>query len=146
MKKCIKMYENKPKNIIEAKHNELEKFLQLIADLNTEIELFALGGTAMVLTGLKEATKDIDFLTTEKQEEIRRLFSLAGLVEKEKSRLCNIWYLDSTRIDVFYDEFILGITLPDDWKKLSVHLRDIGKIKLFLLNWYDIIMSKPTPH
>ena len=140
------MYENKPKNIIEAKHNELEKFLQLIADLNTEIELFALGGTAMVLTGLKEATKDIDFLTTEKQEEIRRLFSLAGLVEKEKSRLCNIWYLDSTRIDVFYDEFILGITLPDDWKKLSVHLRDIGKIKLFLLNWYDIIMSKPTPH
>ncbi len=36
----------------------------------------------------------------------------------------------------------MGYSLPEDWKKLSEHLRTIGKIKLFILNWYDIIITK----
>ncbi len=142
MKKYTKMYENKYKNPINTNLEDLESFLQLIADLDTEIELFAIGGTAMIIKNIKESTKDIDFLTALNQERIRELFTLAGLEEKDKSKLCNIWYLDDIRIDIFYDEFILGITLPDDWKKLSEHIRDIGKLKLYILNWYDIIITK----
>lgn len=138
----MKMYENKYKNPINKNLKDLESFLQLIADLDTKIELFAIGGTAMVIRNIKESTKDIDFLTTLDQKKIRELFSLAGLVEKEKSRLYNVWYLDDIRIDLFYDEFIMGITLPDDWKKLSEHIMDIGKVRLYILNWYDIIITK----
>ncbi len=43
------MYENNYKNPKNMNLKDLEDFLQLIADLDTEIEFFAIGGTAMVL-------------------------------------------------------------------------------------------------
>ncbi len=137
------MYENKYKNIIKTSMKDLDLFLQLLADLDTEIELFAIGGTAMILKNIKEATKDIDFMTTSKYEEIKKLFNLAGLKEKSKSQICNIWYLNETiRIDIFYGSFIMGTQFPDDWKSLSEHIKNIGKIELYILNWYDIIITK----
>src|SRR3989338_2858033 len=96
----------------------------------------------MILKNIKETTKDIDFLTAENQENIRKLFNLAGLKEKDTSKLCNIWYLENIRIDLFYDEFIFGISLPNDWKDKSEHLKDIGKVKLYILNWQDILITK----
>ncbi|MEK6947392.1 MAG: DUF6036 family nucleotidyltransferase [Nanoarchaeota archaeon] len=142
MKKCIKMYEDKYKNPIATNLDNLNTFLQLLADLNEELELYAIGGTAMLLKNIKETTKDIDFLTADNQEKIRKLFNLAGLKEKDTSKLCNIWYLGKIRIDLFYDEFIFGISLPDDWKDKSEHIKDIGKIRLYILNWHDIIITK----
>ena len=142
MKKCMKMYEDNYKNPITTNLDNLNTFLQLLADLNEELELYAIGGTAMILKNIKETTKDIDFLTTENQENIRKLFNLAGLKEKDTSKLCNIWHLEDIRIDLFYDEFIFGITLPDDWKDKSEQKKDIGKVKLYILNWQDIIITK----
>ncbi len=143
MKKCIKMYENKYKNLANADLKDLERFLQLMADLDEELELFAIGGTAMVLANIKEATKDIDFLTTSGYKAVKEMFERAGLKEEEGSKNPNIWYLDNKiRIDIFFDEFILNLTLPDDWKGLSEHIRDIGRLKLYILNWYDIIITK----
>ena len=142
MKKCMKMYEDKYKNPIVTNLENLDTFLQLLADLNEELELYAIGGTAMILRNIKETTKDIDLLTIENQEKIRKLFNLAGLKEKDTSKLCNIWYLENIRIDLFYDEFIFGISLPNDWKDKSEHLKDIGKVKLYILNWQDIIITK----
>ena len=126
------MYEDKYKNPITTNLDNLNTFLQLLADLNEELELYAIGGTAMILKNIKETTKDIDFLTTKNQESIRKLFNLAGLKEKDDSKLCNIWYLDSIRIDLFYDEFIFGISFPSDWKDKSEHVKDIGKVKLYI--------------
>ena len=142
MKECIKVYDNQFKNLDLTGLTELENFLQLIADLDEEIELFAIGGTAMILKNIKEATKDIDFLTTAPYEKIKRLFILAGLKEKDPSKLCNIWYLGKIRIDIFHNEFIMGFTLPDDWKEASIFLKNIGKLKLYILNWYDLIITK----
>jgi hypothetical protein len=136
------MYENKYKNTKTTAFTDLETFLQLLADLGVEIELFALGGTAMVLKGIKEATKDIDFLTTASPHTIRELFLLAGLKEGNTSQLCNTWFLRDIRIDIFYNQFILGFPLPSDWRLLSEHSRTIGQLKLFILNWYDIIITK----
>lgn len=136
------MYENQYKNTKTTTPGDLENFLQLLADLDEELEFFALGGTAMVLKGIKEATKDIDFLTTALPEKIKQLFLLAGLKEVNTSQLCNTWYLDTLRIDIFYNAFILGYPLPNDWKILSEHIKNIGSLKLFILNWYDIIITK----
>lgn len=142
MKKCIKMYENKFKNIKITDIGDLENFLQLVADLDEPLEFFAMGGTAMILKGIKESTKDIDFLTTSDPLKIKKLFTLAGLKEENTSKLCNTWYLNDIRIDIFYNEFIIGFSLPEDWKELSEYLRTIGKLKLYILNWYDIIITK----
>src|SRR3989338_2982022 len=136
MNGCIKMYENRFKNVKLTGLSDLDSFLNLLADLNEPLELFAIGGTAMVLAGIKESTKDIDFLTVEKQEKIRKLFGLAGLKEESRDKICNIWRLGDIRIDMFYDGFIMGIPFPEDWKKESKKIRDIGRIKLYILNWY----------
>jgi len=136
------MYENQYKNIENSSTRELINFLQLLADLNEEIELFAIGGTAMILSNIKEATKDIDFITTADYAKIKKLFSLAGLKERSDSKICNIWYFGNTRIDIFYGGFILGTQLSEDWEKLSQHIQTIGKLKLYILNWYDIIITK----
>lgn len=136
------MYENKYKNPTNSSLSELENFLQLLADLNMELELFAIGGTAMILKNIKEATKDIDFITTADYNEIKKAFTLAGLKEKDSSRLCNIWHLNNTRIDIFYGNFIMGISLPEDWKNSSEKIRTIGRLKIYILNWQDIIITK----
>jgi len=136
------MYENKYKNTNITNIEDLEDFLNLLADLNEPLELFAIGGTAMVLKKIKESTKDIDFLTTEKYEKIKKLFHLAGLKEESASKACNIWRLNEMRIDMFYEGFILGINFPGDWKKLSQKIKEVGKIKVYILNWHDIIITK----
>jgi len=120
----------------------LDSFLNLIADLNEHLELFAIGGTAMVMKNIKEATKDIDFLTTESYDKIKRLFTLAGLKEESPNKVCNIWRLGKTRIDIFYDGLIMGISFPKDWITLSEKIKNISKIKLYILNWYDLIITK----
>ena len=143
MKRCIKMYENRYKNTNITFRPDLETFLQLLADLDRDIELFAIGGTAMILANIKESTKDIDFLTTLDHKELQKVLELAGLKEKNTSQLCNTWLLnDKIRIDFFYNNFILGYSFPDNWKTSSIYLRSIGKIKLYILNWYDIIITK----
>jgi len=136
------MYENNYKNFHVTKIEDLDSFLNLMADLNEPLELFAIGGTAMVLKNIKESTKDIDFLTTASYEKINNLFRLAGLKEESSSKSCNIWRLEKTRIDIFYDGFIMGIPFPDDWKEKSEKIKEIGKISLYILNWYDLIITK----
>ncbi len=136
------MYEDNYKNTSLTSSGDLDSFLNLIAALNEPLELFAIGGTAMVLKDMKESTKDIDFLTIEKYEKINKLFKLAGLKEESNGKACNIWRLNGLRIDIFYDGFIMGIPFPSDWKELSEKVKEIGKIKLFILNWYDLIITK----
>ena len=51
------MYDNKYKNKASTNQTELDEFLILLADTNEKIDLFAIGGTAMILKNIKEATK-----------------------------------------------------------------------------------------
>ena len=136
------MYENKYKNIGIARIENLENFLNLVADLDEPLELFAIGGTAMVLKNIKESTKDIDFMTSESYEKVKRMLGLAGMKEESPLKMCNIWRLGEIRIDIFYDGFVMGIRFPDDWKKISEKIKDIGKVKLYIFNWYDLIITK----
>jgi hypothetical protein len=142
MKRYTKMYENKYKNPHSSSTRELDNFLNLIADLNEPLMLFAIGGTAMILKGIKEATKDIDFVVDEDYGKIKRMFRLAGLKEEKGNEVCNIWRLGKTRIDIFYGGFVMGIPFPGDWKEKSEKIREIGKVNLYILNWYDLIITK----
>lgn len=138
------MYENNYKNAQEKGSTDFELLLDLLSDLDKELELFALGGTAMVLAGIKEATRDIDFLTTFDYESFAELMKTARLkADKHSNPICGKWYLeDTTRIDVFFGETILGVTLPEDWKELSPLIQTKEKLKLYILNWYGIIITK----
>jgi hypothetical protein len=136
------MYENKYKNIKSTGITELDDFLNLIADFNEPIDFYAIGGTAMVLKGIKESTKDIDFLTTKGKEELRKILTEAGLRETSKGEP-NIWHFEDLRLDFFHDDSqIMGVPLTNNWKNNSELIKTIGKIRLFILNWFDIIITK----
>ena len=142
MNRCMIMYEDNYKNTKSTGIAELDDFLNLIADLDEELELYALGGTAMVLKGIKESTKDIDFITTKDKQVLRNLLIQAGLKEKS-SGIPNIWNFEDIRLDFFYDDVqIMGVPLTINWKEDSKLIKQIGKIKLFRLNWLDIIITK----
>ncbi len=136
------MYEDKYKNVKKTNLKDLDEFLNLIADLDEPLELYAIGGTAMVLKNIKESTNEIDFLTDENYNRINKLFKRAGLKEESPDKICSIWRLENIRIDIFYGGFIMGIPFPSDWKEKSEKLREIGKIKLYILNWYDLAITK----
>lgn len=138
------MGENKYKNINESSIEELESFIILVATLNKKAEFYAIGGTAMVLSGHKPATKDIDFLTTLKQEEIKEIFDLIELDEIDNCPICNKWRLNDKRLDIFYSDtgMIMGFPLTDNWRENSKMVRNAGKTKIYILNWEDIISTK----
>ena len=138
------MKDNKYKNTGESKITELNSLINLLVSLNERIELYAMGGTAMVLAGQKPSTRDIDFMTTLKQKEVRELFNRAGLEETDNSQLCNKWDFNTRRLDIFYEteDMILGFPLSENWKEKSIEIEKKGKVKIFILNWEDIISTK----
>jgi len=138
------MKENKYKNEDESAIEELNSLISLLASIDKEIELYALGGTAMVLAGHKPSTRDIDFLTTLEQSKLKELFSRIGLTEIDDIPICNKWIFKDKRLDIFYDEsgMILGFPLTDRWKEKSKLINQTRKVKTFILNWEDIISTK----
>jgi hypothetical protein len=136
----MEIYGNK--NIQLSGQKELDALLLLLSDADEELCLYALGGTALVIENLKQATKDIDFMTDQKHNILKKIFSSVGLKEKDSSPGLNIWYMDNIRIDIMYEGYIFCANLPDDWKEKSAFVKKVGKIKLYRLDWLDIICSK----
>jgi hypothetical protein len=140
------MKEDKYKNTIESEIESLNSFTTLLASLNKNLDLYAMGGTAMVLAGYKSATKDIDFLTTKDIKEIRELFERLGLEEQHGGfeAICHRWNFKDIRIDIFYSnsEMIMGFPLSNEWKTKSKLIEKKKNLRIFILNWEDIISTK----
>ena len=93
--------------------------------LDFEIELIAVGGTAMTLLGLKGSTRDVDFC----------------LDSKDKKRFMKA--LDKKFIvDIFVDGYIFSEQLPDDYKEKSKELLKLKNITLKTLSPVDIVITK----
>lgn len=136
------MYKNNFKNTKETDHTDLRKILTIFADSQKKIKLYAIGGTAMVIKGLKEVTKDIDFITTNDQEEIKSILKKSGFKEN-RTGMVNVWFDDNNlRLDIFYGPYIIGVDLEKDWQELSEFIEKLNQVELYVLNWYDIIITK----
>lgn len=142
----MKTYTYGNKNKIITDLTDLNSLLALLASTEKKLTFYAMGGTAMCLYGIKPATKDIDFMTDNTYEEINEAFTKAGLKEISKGTLVNIWYLNDIRVDIFYDGYIIGIPLNDDWKEKSTFVKKQINLTLSILNWEDIIITKLARH
>lgn len=111
--------------------NELIKYLEEIdKSIEQEVTLIAVGGTAMTLLGLKEATKDVDFCTLKREE--RSIVKAAA--EKVKGKI---------RMDLFSEGYIFSVQLPDDYAKMAKQSDfKFKKLALKILHPVDIIISK----
>jgi len=99
-------------------------------ELKNTITIVAIGGTAMTLLGIKEATKDIDFNIPSDNDynEFERVINEIGF---------------NIKIDYFKENMILTEALPKDYLKNAIkYEHNFNKIKLYILNPIDIVCSK----
>jgi hypothetical protein len=98
------MNEDKFKNNGLTDIEDLDRFINVLANIEKKVNLYALGGTAMILENIKAVTRDIDFITDTNYQEMRKYLTLAGYEEKQQSEICNIWNFDNIRVDFFMME------------------------------------------
>ena len=129
-------------NKIEINANKLFDLLNSIAQhIEKDIQMYALGGTALTILGMKESTLDIDInIDSEKQYKyLSKIFEQIGFKKISALR----WVTqEGLAFDLFYGSNIMGIELLPDCLKLSKLIKTFEKIKLFTLSPYDIIISK----
>jgi hypothetical protein len=114
----------------EIKADKLISFLKEIdKELREEIQLNAVGGTAMTLLGLKTSTRDVDFDVSEKDNiELKRVLDIIP---------------HGFQVDIFINGLIFSQQLPEDYlTKLVRKEFGLKKIRLYALHPSDIVATK----
>ena len=126
----------------ETSANELFELLESIsAFVEEKVQMYALGGTALTILGIKPSTLDIDInIDSGKQYNyLCKIFERIGF-----TRIGTIRWLTQEGLvfDVFYGSNILGTELLPDCLEKSRFIKSFGLIELYTLSPYDIIISK----
>ncbi len=126
----------------ETNANELFVLLQSISSFVEEkVQMYALGGTALTILGIKPSTLDIDINidSPPQYNYLCRVFSKIGF-----KRIGTIRWLTQEGLvfDLFYGSNILGTELLPDCLEQSKFIKSFGNIELYTLAPPDIIISK----
>lgn len=107
----------------------LMEFLEEVdKNLDKDIDLVAVGGTAMTLLDLKPSTIDIDFnLSSEDAEAFRQALKTIP---------------HGYRIDIFENGNIFSQQLPEGFEKGCIPVRRFMRINLLALHPVDIVAAK----
>ncbi len=120
---------------------ELFEFIKSITKyVNKEIKIYALGGTALTILNIKNSTLDIDVnIESEKEYKyICKIFDDLGFQRKGRR-----WYTqEGLAFDMFHGSHILGTELLPEAITEAELIKEIGKIKLYVIPLEDIIISK----
>lgn len=129
-----------PKKETNAK--ELFELLESIsAFVEEKVQMYALGGTALTILGIKLSTLDIDINIDSPQQynHICTIFERIGFTRIGTIR----WRTqEGLAFDLFYGSNILGTELLPDCLQQSKLIKSFGNIELYTLSPYDIIISK----
>jgi len=125
--------------------------IQIGNKLPEEIIAYAIGGTAMMFLGLKDATKDIDLVFTDKKEraEFKKAALSLGYKETDaaqvygvKNNTPQIINLGDSRFDLFYLE-VIDFTFSKNMQERAAQIHQFGKnLKLKIADKHDIIIMK----
>ena len=126
----------------ETNANELFELLESLSFFVEEkVQMYALGGTALTILGIKPSTLDIDINidATKQYNYLCKIFKQIGF-----KRIGTIRWLtqEGLAFDLFYGSNILGTKLLPDCLELAKFIKSFGKIGLYTLSPYDIIISK----
>ncbi len=111
--------------------------------LKRKVRLIACGGTALTLLGLKESTKDIDFLVPEVEEYNYLIVSLKELGYKAASGV-GFSRGGKFSFDLFPGKRVHTTELLDFPLSADKHivLEEFTYVYLGILNFYDLIITK----
>ena len=126
----------------ETNATELFTLLESLSSFVEEkVQMYALGGTALTILGIKPSTLDIDInIDSSKQYNyICKIFERIGF-----KRIGTIRWLtqEGLAFDLFYGSNILGTALLPDCLEQSKFIKSFGNIELYTLSSDDIIISK----
>lgn len=131
--------------------NELEK---LVNALTMPVNLYIIGGAAMIRYGLKAATKDIDVLlsTYEETMELIQALKKSGYHQIQASRLAPEYQMmfttqilenaDGFRWDIFHEVVCKKLRLSTGMIERSKTLFKTGQLTVLLISKEDIFLLK----
>ncbi len=114
--------------------NSISKFVDI------EINLYALGGTALTILNIKKSTLDVDINI----ESYNEYIYICKLFENLNFERKGIRWISQEGIafDMFHGSNIMGTELNSDCITKSKFIKSFNKIKLYTLPLEDIIISK----
>jgi len=130
---------------------ELEKVGNALA---IPVNLYLLGGAAMIRYGVKTATKDIDvLLSTQKEVEgLVLALEISDYKQKQTSKLTSEYRMmsatrifenaDGFRWDIFYEYVCKKLRLSSGMIKRAKILLEIGQLKVWIISREDIFLLK----
>ncbi len=128
-----------------------ELFIKIADKLAEPLTVYAIGGTAMMLLGLKENTLDIDlvFLSHQDREVLRKVVNSLSYDEIDAHKIYGarpdtpiMVSLDSARIDMFTRD-ILGVQFSDDMIHRAEQIHQFGNNLIIKpADIHDIIIMK----
>ncbi len=132
--------------------NQKNLFIEIGNKLSKSITIYAIGGTAMMFLGFKEATKDIDLVFTNKNDRQQFKEAAKSLGYKEeidpitvygiKNNMPEMINLGDSRLDLFLLEIIDFIFSPN-MQKRAEQIHQFGKnLTLKIADKHDIILMK----
>ncbi|REA00915.1 hypothetical protein DEQ92_19135 [Haloferax sp. Atlit-6N] len=128
-----------------------EQFHELANLINEPITVFLIGGGALTLQELKNATKDIDLIVREEYElkQLWTALTAAGYeppedLEQEYDELDAAFILENgkRRFDVFHRQVAGVLMLSDDMEARSQHLFEDGPLTVRMVSLDDIFLFK----
>ncbi len=109
--------------------------------VDREIRIYALGGTALTILGIKKSTIDID-INIENQKDYEYICGIFNQIGFEKKGSIRWITQEGLAFDVFHSNKILGTNLLSDCLDRAQYIRSFGELKLYALSLEDIIISK----
>lgn len=127
------------------------QFSELASLINNDLTVYLIGGGALTLEGLKNATKDVDLIVREKTE-LKQLWSVLRSADYEPpedlaaeyDELDTAFILekDGQRFDVFHEQVAGVIYLSDSMVSRSRHLFDEEGLSVRTVSLNDIFLFK----
>ncbi len=132
-------------NIYRTDRQRLESILESWAQfVKSRVRLVACGGTALTLLNLKESTKDIDFIVPV-EDEYRKLISVLQSIGYRQVTGYGWGHpQDNLIFDLYYGNRIFTTELIESplLRGNSTKWRIFKKLEIYILNPYDLIISK----
>ena len=131
--------------------NDITEFLTKISNnIKNELTIYLIGGGALSLRELKDATKDVDVIVEDKEQFNELKQALEKLDFKPAIDLDAEIYLTATavfqkndsRIDIFIKEVCKQLVLSKSMKERAEEYKKIGKLAIKLLSNEDIFLFK----
>ena len=125
-------------------------FIELDKKLSHHVNLYIIGGAAMLYRGLKPATKDIDVIVSTKTEfdELQNILLSANFIatipgkEYERFSLNQIFVRDDFRIDLFQNNVCDKFSLSENMRKRAQTIIEHKYLRVHIISNEDLFLFK----